>query len=148
MKKYIIIYEKLETTIKEIYVLETSFAFVITKARLHEIFCHIQTRFESKSLNIFTEWRFKILTKLIHKMNNNALKYKKKDRDFIKNIIEHSKKQNDESYSNFKLTRLSREEIFREFLTCTTIKSKIVLIKQSFNKTSKMSYCNTTKLMK
>ena len=81
-------------------------------------------------------------------MNNNALKYKKKDRDFIKNIIKHSKKQNDENYLSFELTKLSQEEIFREFLTCTTIKSKIMLIKQSFNKTLKMNCCNTTKLMK
>ena len=40
---------------KETYVLETSFAFVIIKAQLYEILCHIQTRFESKSLNIFIE---------------------------------------------------------------------------------------------
>ena len=34
-------------------------------------------------------------------MNNNALKYKKKDRDFVKEIIEQSKKQNDENDLNF-----------------------------------------------
>ena len=68
------------------------------------------------------------MTELIHKMNNNALKYKKRDRDFIKNIIEHSKRQNDESHSSFELTRLLQEEIFRKFLTYTAIKSKIMLI--------------------
>ena len=34
-------------------------------------------------------------------MNNNALKYKKKDRNFVKEIIEQSKKQNDEKDSDF-----------------------------------------------
>ena len=48
-------YEKLKMTIKETYVLETSFAFMTTKARLHKILCHIQIRFESKLSNIFIE---------------------------------------------------------------------------------------------
>ena len=148
MKKYIIMYEELEMTMKKIYMFKTFFAFVTIKARLHEILCHIQTRFELKSSNIFIKWRFKILTELIYKMNNNALKYKKRDRDFIKNIIEHSKKQNDENHLNFEFMRFLQEEIFREFLACTMIKSKIMLTKQSFNKTSKMSCCNTTKLMR
>ena len=38
MKKYIIMYKKLETTIKEIYVFKTFFAFVTTKARLYKYF--------------------------------------------------------------------------------------------------------------
>ena len=81
-------------------------------------------------------------------MNNNALKYKKRNRNFIKNIIEHSKKQNNESYLSFELTKYLRGEIFRKFLICTTINSKIMLTKQLFNKTSKINYCNITKLIK
>ena len=148
MKKYIIIYKKFETTMKEIDVFETSFAFVATKARLHEIFCDIQTNFESKSSNIFIEWRFKILIKLIYKMNNNALKYKKKDRNFVKEIIEQSKKQNDENDSNFNHWKHSREKMFRELLTCTTFESKIMLTKQLFDKMSKINCCNIIELMK
>ena len=34
-------------------------------------------------------------------MNNNALKYKKKDRNFVKEIIEQSKKKNNENDLNF-----------------------------------------------
>ena len=52
MKKYITMYKKFETTMKETDVFETFFAFVATKARLHEIFCDIQTNFKSKSPNI------------------------------------------------------------------------------------------------
>ena len=148
MKKYIIIYEKFEATMKEIDVFKTFFAFVTIKARLHEIFCDIQTSFESKSSNILIEWRFKILTKLIHKMNNNALKYKKKNRNFVKEIIEQSKKQNDESDLNFDHWKHSREKMFRELSTCTTFKDKIMLTKQSFDKMSKINCCNTIKLMK
>ena len=148
MRKYITMYEKFKITLKETYVLKTSFAFVTIKARLYEILYYIQTRFKLKSLNIFIKWRFKILTKLIYKMNNNILKYKKRDRDFIKHIVKHSKKQNDENHSSFELTKFSREEIFRKFLICTTIKNKIILTKQSSDKTSKINYYNTTKLMK
>ena len=148
MKKYIIMYEKLEMTMKKTDVLETSFVFVATKARLHEILCDIQTSFESKSLNIFIEWRFKILTELIYKMNNNALKYKKRGQDSVKKIIEQSKKQNDENDSNFDHWKHSREKMFRELSTCTTFKNKIVLTKQSFNKMLKINCCNTIELMK
>ena len=94
-------YEKLKTIMKEVDMLETSFVFVATKERLYEIFCNIKTSFKPKSSNIFIERRFKILTKLTYKMNNNVLKYKKKDRDFVKEIIEQSKKQIDESDLNF-----------------------------------------------
>ena len=148
MKKYIIMYEKFKTTMKEIDVFKTFLAFVATKTRLHEIFCDIQTSFELKSSNISIEWKFKILTKLTHKINNNTLKYKKKDRDFVKEIIEQSKKQNDENDLNFNHWKHSREEMFREFSTCTTFENKIMLTKQSFDKMSKINYCNIIKLMK
>ena len=81
-------------------------------------------------------------------MNNNALKYKKKNRNFIKNIIKHLKKQNNKSHSSFEFTKLSREEIFYKFLTCTTIENQIMLIKQLSDKTSKINCCNTMKLIK
>ena len=38
--------------------------------------------------------------------------------------------------------------MFREFSTCMTFKNKIMLTKQSFNKMSKISCCNTIELMK
>ena len=133
---------------KETNIFKTSFAFVATKARLHKIFYDIQTNFESKSSNIFIEWRFKILTELIYKVNNNALKYKKKNWNFVKEIIEQSKKQNNKNDSNFDHWKHSREEMFREFSICTTFENKIVLTKQSFDKMSKINCCNTTELIK
>ena len=101
MKKYITIYKEFEIIIRKTDVFKTFFVFIATKARLHEILCDIQINFKPKSLNIFIEWKFKILTELIHKINNNALKNKKRNWDFVKNIIEQSKKKNDESDLNF-----------------------------------------------
>ena len=148
MKKYITIYKKFKTTIKEIDVFKTFFVFIAIKAQLYEIFCNIQISFELKLSNISIEWKFKILIELIYKINNNALKYKKKDRNFVKEIIEQSKKQNDENNSNFDYWKYSQEKIFREFSICTTFKNKIMLTKQLFDKMLKINCYNIIELMK
>ena len=147
MKEYITMYGELEAAMKEADVLGTSLAFVATKARLHGILCDIQTSFGPEPPSIPTEWRFKALTELAHKVNNNALRYKKRGRDSAKEIIEQSKRQDGGSDSSSDHWGHSREGMFRELSACTAFGGKIVLTKQSSGKMPKISCCSTAELV-
>ena len=147
MKEYFTMYEIVETTMRDVDVLEKSLTFHAIKTRLHTILSNINTRFEQNSSNIFVTWRIKILTKLTHKINNNAIKHKRKRRKFNENVQSNSKQKKFESESTSNRRKFTRETITQDLISCIVFENKIMLAQQSFNKELIVFFCDTIELM-
>ena len=104
MKEYFTMYEIVETTMRDVDVLEKSLTFHAIKARLHTILSNINTRFKQNSSNIFAAWRIKTLTKLTHKINNNASNIKESEENSTKTFNQTQNKRNS------RVSRLQIEE--------------------------------------
>ena len=147
MKEYFTMYETVETTMRDVDMLEKSLIFHAIKTRLHTILSNINTRFEQNSSNIFAAWRIKILTKLIHKINNNTIKHKRKRRKFNEDVQSNSKQKKFESESTSNQREFTRETIAQDFTSYIVFENKIMLAQQSFNKKLVVFFCDTVELM-
>ena len=147
MKEYFTMYETVETTMRDVDMLEKSLIFHAIKTRLHTILSNINTRFEQNLSDIFAAWRIKILTKLIHKINNNAIKHKRKRRELNENVQSNSKQKKFESESTSNRREFTRETITQDLISCIVFEDKIMLAQQSFNKELIVFFCDTVELM-
>ena len=147
MKEYFTIYKTVETTMRDVDVLEKSLTFHAIKTRLHTILSNINTRFEQNSSDISAAWRIKILSKIIHKINNNAIKYKRKRREFNEDVQSNSKQKKFESESTSNRREFTRETITQDLISCIVFEDKIMLAQQSFNKELIVFFCDTIELM-
>ena len=146
MSEYSVMYAEVEAAMRAADVLQKSLIFHIAKTRLQFIFFNINTRFEFDSSIVFVLWRLKVLMKLTHKINYNAIRQKKKRSELIESIekVTHQHSFN-EARSNASDFLESKD--WSDFSFDTIFDDKVIMTEQHFNTDNRVSFCETAKLM-